>query len=102
MPTSDLKIYYGYSRETSRALRTALFPQKLAFSPPHNFLTLSANDPSTDPALNNSGASNAAQAAHGAKPGVQVLDSETANKLEEPLSESPFTTLLLLFELKDY
>ncbi len=46
-----------------------------------------ANDPSNDPALGNSGAPNAAQAAHGANPGHQVLDAETTSKLDAPLSK---------------
>lgn len=54
-----------------------------------SLLSLSANDPNSDPALNSSGERNSAQAAHEAKPGVQVLDSQTASKLEEPLSEFP-------------
>lgn len=62
-----------------------------------SLLSLSANDPNSDPALNSSGERNSAQAAHEAKPGVQVLDSQTASKLEEPLSE--FSILLPVLSL---
>ncbi|KDN42615.1 hypothetical protein K437DRAFT_269345 [Tilletiaria anomala UBC 951] len=46
-----------------------------------------ANDPNNDPALHSDGLRSAAQAAHEAKPGPQILSSEQASRLEEPLSK---------------